>query len=234
MEEVQPPTEKGASRYTYEPLDGREFKRRIESGFSDVYLTSISIIQGIALTFLCEEVFRHDRSPELIGGDIPIPYVLMTFGTIVGVSFEYNWFVGTHRYSYKFIDTLIPYVIGFFEIGAVFNLKETSHWWFWMGLMYFSGMIAYVNSLIHYRRDGFADDEVYYMFRKNMLRSIWIVAVSATLCLTTFFTYSYLVDKFSRNIDYLYLLIYTAFLTALLLKNALFLKKLHQVFHFKH
>lgn len=216
--------------YTYEPLDRDEFKRRIESGFADVYLTSISIIQGIALTILCEEVFK-DLKPEYAIKSWP--YIAMTFGTIVGVSFEYNWFVGTHRYSYRFIDTLIPYVIGFFEIGAVFNLTN-DYWWLWMSLMYFSGMVAYINTYSHYKLSGFIDPDIYKTFRKNMRQSIFLVAISSALSFITFLTKGYFLQMFGSYLDLILFGIYIILLSALLLKNSLFIKSLHKLFTFKY
>jgi hypothetical protein len=222
--------EKTGDGHTYEPLDRDEFKRRIESGFADVYLTSISIIQGIALTILCEVVFK-----DLHVGDALArwTYIAMTFGTIVGVSFEYNWFVGTHRYSYRFIDTLIPYVIGFFEIGAVFNLGN-EYWWLWMSLMYFSGMLAYINTYTHYKLDGFVDRQVYDLFRKNMRQSIKLVAVSSILSFITFSIGNYLSQDFNPYVDMILFVVYLCLLSALLLKNSLFLKTVHKFFNFKH
>ncbi|MCX7113358.1 MAG: hypothetical protein NTX45_25270 [Proteobacteria bacterium] len=134
----------------YKPLSGVTLSERMEESFPSTYLNSISIIQGVALGLLCERVFKPDNKEVFLLFDPKaLPYILISFTSIICVLYEYNWFVGVYRWSPKPLDTICPILIGFFEIGAILNLEHPINYWFLNSLFCFSGSIGFLNTHIN-------------------------------------------------------------------------------------
>ena len=135
IERLRQHTNNKESKTIYDPTNTRVFRKRMEDSFPSIYLNGISIIQGVALGLLCEQIFK-DITPEnqnifFATWNHPIKnfYALMSLCCIICVLYEYNWFVGTYRWSQKLIDTLIPVFLGFFEIAAILNINTHYNWW---------------------------------------------------------------------------------------------------------
>lgn len=228
------------SRFIYDPLDQREFKRRMEESFAPVYLNSMSIIQGVALGLLCQQTFAPSpqQGSSAVGSGFQvsiIPYVAMAFAVIVGVSYEYNWFVGIHRWSQKFFDTLIPFILGFLEIGAILNLNQPQKWWILLTIFNVFGAVAFYNTWRNTKVDMFDKSKLFDYFKSNSRTSIFLALLSALYCLVICVSYEKL--KAGRSwyaIDMPMAMIYIAFMIGLLCKDKKFVDKAHEELSLKY
>jgi hypothetical protein len=218
--------------FIYAPLNAAEFKRRMEDSFSPIHLTSISIIQGVALGFLCQKTFMPGQ--EDASGLGNILYVAMSFVAIVGVSYEYNWFVGIHRWSQKFLDTLIPLMVGFWEIGAIFNIGQHQRWWMTTGMFILSGAMAFSNTYSNIKPLMFEDEKLFSYFRSNTLFSLFFALIGATFCFGVGTLYGPLsLNLPEYTVDIGASIIYLALFSAVLWKNRKFVDSLHEKLGFE-
>jgi hypothetical protein len=168
--------------FTYDLLDRRELKRRMGESFPNVHLTVISIIQGVALGILAQNIFVYISNIGKPGfGTIVglIPYAFLSFLIIVIVSFEYNWFVGVYRWSPKFLDTFIPFLLGIGEIAPLYSLSNPKAWWLLNAFLTFAGTIAFMNTFINTKIDMFKSEELYRRTKREFTVSILLTAGSA-------------------------------------------------------
>jgi hypothetical protein len=120
-------------------------RRRVEDSFRDIYLTLVSIIQGVALGFLAESIAagRHDLTAERAGR------IVTMFLVIVVVWQEYM--VGAVMFAWTpgILDSLVPFSLGLGEglmvaaiddditsfllyyacVGAVSFAAGVNYWW---------------------------------------------------------------------------------------------------------
>ncbi len=141
----------------YEPLDRAEFKRRTAETFPAVHLTTISVIQGVALGLLVEHVLPLTGRPQSWAP--VLIYAVASFLIIITISFEYYYFVAVYRWSPKVPDTVIPFLLGVFEISAIYYLHNPRAWWLLTGCLAGVGVIAFSNTLINSRSTMFSETE---------------------------------------------------------------------------
>lgn len=218
--------------FTYDSLNAKEFKRRMEEGFSPVYLTSISIIQGVALGLLCQQLFAVNLPSGLIPNDrtSTILYTITSFVVIVGLSYEYNWLVGIHRWTQKFIDTLIPFAIGFWEIGAIFNIANPQRWWLFISVFNLFGALAAFNTWRNCKPQMFADPKLFQFFKSSILKSV-LMALSATgYCFLISLVYATLKNSFLwYAVDLPACAFYIGTFALLLWKDQRFVDRVHEM-----
>jgi hypothetical protein len=146
----------------YRKLDRQELKTRMSEIFPDTHLTTISVVQGVALALLIGN-FLHLTQGSVDGMDAVwrrLPYALPSFGLILTISFEYYYFVAIYRWSPRFIDACVPYSLGVCEIGAIYYLDEPKVWWWWNVALAVVGTIAFLNTRVNCRRNMFANIEL--------------------------------------------------------------------------
>ena len=151
-ENTSPPTEQpGASRLVVDTLSPTTFNERLKTTFPNIYLTLISIIEGVAVYTLSvntyDYVMTFNKYPHLLGY-FPywlqyVPFSLTSFGLIVMVAFEYMWLVALFRWSPRLLDVTIPLGIGFFEILPMYYLTNPFGYCVSVALFCFSGAFAY-------------------------------------------------------------------------------------------
>ncbi len=218
--------------FTYDPLNAREFKRRMEEGFSPVYLTSISIIQGVALGLLGQQLFAVNQQSSSIPGDgmLTILYTITSFVVIVGLSYEYNWLVGIHRWPQKFIDTLLPFVIGFWEIAAIFNIANPQSWWLFISIFNLFGALAAFNTWRNCKPKMFADRKLFIFFKSSIFKSILLALSAAGYCFLVFLTYATLKSGLPWYVvDLPTSAIYIVTFALLLWKDQKFVDRVHEM-----
>ncbi|MEV6851942.1 hypothetical protein [Actinoplanes sp. NPDC051411] len=131
--------------------------------FPDTHLTTISVVQGVALALLIGN-FLGVTTGSTDGMDAVwrrLPYALPSFGLIVTISFEYYYFVAAYRWSPRFVDACIPYLLGVCEIGAIYYLDKPKVWWWWNVALAVAGAAAFLNTRANCRRSMFSTSELH-------------------------------------------------------------------------
>jgi hypothetical protein len=110
-----------------EPLNQTTLIRRSLETSPTGYLGIVSIIQGVALALLTEEA--HDR----IANKVAPSYVILTQGLalLLILAFVFYFYTITSvlfRWPPSFMDALIPFLVGPFEIVPAYYLGEGSRW----------------------------------------------------------------------------------------------------------
>ncbi len=106
------------------PLNAAEFRRRSEELFASSYLTSLGVIQSIALGGL---ILRMAETKESVLLYLQAFAVLCAILLVVT---EYSWWILIMRTTPRFPDVAFPYMLGFLEYAAILKMGELSHWWF--------------------------------------------------------------------------------------------------------
>ncbi len=206
--------------------------------FPSVYLTTVSIIQGVALGILANNTFGYVTDPETSSLDnwAPfIPYAAFSFLVIVTVSFEYNWFVGMYRWSPKVWDTLIPFLLGIAEIGPMFYLTNPRIWWLLTAALGYVAALAFLNTFLNSKREIFENDEVYGMTRRAVMSDIAISAFLGSLAVVIGLTY-----RQWGKVGYWYITdfgaitLYLVVVALWLWKESRFVRRLHQAMDLKY
>jgi hypothetical protein len=210
----------------YERLSAKELARRMAESFTSVYLTLISIIQATALYLLCQQTVTSELD------FLTALYTLMSFATIVGVSYEYNWFVGVHRWPQKFFDTLIPLALGFWEILAIYNLTHPRYWWLMIGIFTLVGAAAYWNTWANCKPEMFEDNDgglrLCKSFKSNTRYSIILALITSVLSFAFFMFYVYM-KRIWFAVDLPMAAVYIGLFTSLIWKDTKFLSEVNLV-----
>lgn len=155
-------------------LDRREFKRRVSEIFPDTHLTTISVVHGVALALLIGNFLG--LTPGSTEGTHAlwrrIPYAVPSLGLIITISFEYYYFVAVYRWSPKFVDACMPYLLGICEIGAIYYLDDPRTWWWWNVALAVVGALAFLNTWMNCHRLMFRTDEMYAFVRRYVAGDI--------------------------------------------------------------
>jgi len=125
------------------PSGDSGIQNRAKDHFPSVYLTTISIIQGVALGILVQNTFT--KLPQH-GAQI-VPYAAFTLVTIMLVSYEYMWFVALYERAPDIWDAAVPFLLGTFEAGPSFFVHDPPNWWLLTALFSLVGAAAYWYSL---------------------------------------------------------------------------------------
>jgi hypothetical protein len=96
-------------------------RRRVEESFRDIYLTLISIIQGVALGFLAQSIASHihDLTADRVGRMVTVFLVIVVVWQeyMVG-AVMFAWIPGT-------VDSLVPFLLGLCEGVMVATIDDT-------------------------------------------------------------------------------------------------------------
>ena len=119
------------------PLDAREFKRRSKEFFPASYLTSIGVIQSVAMGLLAFRILEANLTLQVA------MQMIASFLAIFLIATEYMWWLLLIRRTPRHRDVAVPYVMGIFEflaVGQVDNLE--SRWFFFMTFLTVVGVWA--------------------------------------------------------------------------------------------
>ncbi|MEI7866892.1 MAG: type II toxin-antitoxin system HicB family antitoxin [Candidatus Methylumidiphilus sp.] len=224
----------------YEKVNTGVFRGRMEDSFPSIYLNCISIIQGIALGLLCEEIFKKLTSPEkniftaFLDNPIKYIYIIMSLGCIICILYEYNWLVGTYRWSQKIQDTLIPIFLGFFEIGAILSFDNPSNWWLYTTCLNTIAVLGFINTRINTKRNMFDNRAIYSISIKNSEGSIIIMALAILITLIPTMTLNIeniktnnIIMAHQQSIEILSFIFYIIAQVTLVARDCSFIKDLH-------
>ena len=163
--------------HVFDPLNKKEFKSRMAESFPAVYLTAISIIQGVALGILASNTFCYIKDPNLAEPWIRfLPYSVTSLIFLIVVTYEYTWFVGIFKYSPKIWDTIIPFVLGASEIAPMFYLTNPRIWWVLVTIFCFFGAWGFLNTLRNCKEPMFGENEQAYRRTRNTLK--WDISIA--------------------------------------------------------
>ena len=221
----------------YQPLDQEQFKSRMNESFPSVYLTLISIIQGVALGILAQNTFGYISTESVSNIEVfrMIPYAILSFLTIVTVSFEYNWFVGIYRWSPKIWDTLIPLLLGMSQIGSLYFLRMPEVWWILNALFAIIGVVAFNNTENNQHRDMFIKNGIYKKTKKEVLIDMTIsLTISPILFLVGIYYKVTPIIYFWHTFEIIGFIIYLVGFIYLLYKDEKFVKYMHDAYKLKY
>ncbi len=95
------------------PLNAAEFRRRSEEMFAGSYLSSIGVIQSVALGGLVLKIAESPTSTVLmLEGMTAILAILL-------VVTEYTWWLIIMRKTPSFLDAVFPYLLGILEYVSI-------------------------------------------------------------------------------------------------------------------
>lgn len=221
----------------YDSLNRQEFKTRMVNSFPSVYLTLISIIQGVALGILAQNTFecmRNLKDPNVENVITLLPYVVLSFFNIVILSFEYSWFVGVFRWSPKFWDIFIPFFLGIMEINPLYFLDNPKLWWSLNAGFVFAGTIAYINTFVNCKTDMFEITDIYKYTKRRSLENVLVTILPLIIFIITAIYH----DRFFK-LYYWHLVEVIAFIFYLsvdifiIYRGQMFVKDLHHKYEYK-
>ncbi len=234
-EHTNPPDKKESLEPVFDKLDKQRFKRRSGDSFPSVYLTTISIIQGVALGILATQTYGCYKTPsdELIKY---IPYSIVCFLNIICVSFEYTWFVGLFKWPPKLMDTVIPFCLGALQITPMFFLGTPEIWWPATMFFYFGAIIGFSNTIWNCKSTLFSDEyhraykRVVNALRKNIL---WVSLATVNCLVATFFCNQFEQTEGNTFLgEYIFVLVLLFIGISMLLRDEKYMTKLHEDFGF--
>jgi hypothetical protein len=107
----------------------RRLKEGVSEGLRSSYLTALSIIQGVAFATL---IFNGADAAEAAIKDDPkvsvFFLIIISFGNLILVWFEYSWLIRFRTRHPMFIDALIPFLVGAGEVAPTFFFNDP-FWW---------------------------------------------------------------------------------------------------------
>ena len=170
-----------ASMRVFTPLDRNEYKTRCESLIPTIYLTFISIIEGVALGLLAQQFFTFSSDSKSHIEDLYVraPYALSTFLSMVIVTYEYIVLTLVERYSYQLLDTIILFGLGLFQIGPSFFLSDPLWWWATNAVFCAAGVIAFINELYRSKEYAFAEKGIYHMTKRKLQFDVCVSVMAA-------------------------------------------------------
>jgi hypothetical protein len=138
----------------------KEFQSGVATNYPTIYLTLISIIQGVALGCLSYQTWTIFKDKCLLQGLLFLPYAGISLGVLIIVVMEYSLFVLLYQpksdHKNKLVDyrqflgwrpTAIPFVLGILEVGPMLFMDKPKYWWIATGLFCFFGIFAFINSI---------------------------------------------------------------------------------------
>jgi len=213
----------------FKRLDQEEFRHRMQSSFPAVYLTIISIIQGVAMGILVYNTFEYIKDPKITGCYVRfLPYSAMCFIFLIVVTREYTWLVGTLKWSPKVLDTIIPFVLGLSEIIPVFYLTSPHIWWLLVAILCFVGSAAFSNTLWNCKKSMFGENEKAYSRTVSALKWDRLIALIATDI--SIFSWI-LLPKKVWYLEKVFLILLLVCVVAIMYKDEKFIKALHKDFN---
>lgn len=154
--------------------------------FTNVYFTTLSIIQGVALGILIQNSLRS----YIEHGAQTIPYSVFGLLTIILISYEYTLFVVMFRRPARLLDTALPLLLGVFESAPSFFLAEKRlrypSWWLMTAVFGIVGALAYGYSLTASSTHARWKARAVKITRRSLWLDIAFSSIGTILCGTAF------------------------------------------------
>lgn len=169
-------------------LNKEEFRERTGELFSSYYMTTVSIVQGVALAMFIQNVFNSSYDP------FAYFRVVISFLYIVTVTYEYATFAGIWRWPHRIWDVVIPLLLGVAQSAPSYFLHDPIKWW-WASLgLIGCGFFAYYNTGSQLTRDRFEEgttgNKAYEITWGVSARGYWLMAAGVPLCFVAIALYT--------------------------------------------
>jgi hypothetical protein len=128
------------------PSDG---SRDIKETFTQIYLTLMSVIQGVALGYLATAIDDSYNDLSLVNWIL----VAATFSQIVGI--WHNSIIATIMSAWipTLADSIIPFLVGAGELFLIASIRASLQAWLAiMAILSMAYLLAYLNHSMHMRR----------------------------------------------------------------------------------
>jgi hypothetical protein len=137
------------------------------------YQTIIAIIQGVALGILINAAAPLILKPASLSSRIEnVGQLASALSSIVIVSYEYLWFTPIMRWAPRFLDCLIPYVLGIFETVPILLMNKSSQWWMAMAVFLAISAGAFGRSYFRYSKEIFNNNDNEFQEIRRLLRKL--------------------------------------------------------------
>jgi len=227
-------------------LNEGEFKSRMGESFPSIYLTIISIIQGVALGILANQIdklFFHPAQGTTLARAwfLIVPYCIFSFSSILIVAYQYAWFIGLFKWSPTFWDIFFPFILGLSEIMPIFFLDNPAAWMLCTSIFSFTGILAWRNTLIHCTTYTFGEEYKALESTKKILiqniKTALLVGLSLFILAILMFLLKY--DYLEKSIFLWYFevpafLIFAVCAYSTFKKGEKFMKELHEDFGYDY
>jgi hypothetical protein len=160
-------------------LNSVTYAERLKRTFPGIYLTLISIVQGVAVYTLSYVTTLYWGKGAASAWLPYVPFSLTSFVVIVVVTFEYTWFVALFHWQPKVLDVTIPLALGLFEILPMYYFASPIWWRLFTAFLCLGGAAAYA-----YPWYNLAQVEIHPAYRdahRAVFRSYYIWNISACL-----------------------------------------------------
>jgi hypothetical protein len=120
--------------------------RRIKDDFTSTYLTLVSIVQGVVLSTLVVNVTTSARDHHLA-----LPVILEGVNSFLMIVILWNeYMMGSNAFEWvpAIFDSIVPFALAITELFIVNSIGDAKAWLLFMGLAWFAGMFAFVNSYV--------------------------------------------------------------------------------------
>ncbi len=140
------------------PLDAESFANLMGDTFRSANMALTSVVQGVAFGVLLLNAYQIFLRP---GAEFPwhiVVYPLMSFISLVTVTFEYSHYVGVFGRAVNVTDVYLPYLVGITEIAPMFFFSRVNLWWFCQGVFVLVAAISWLNSARHCSDEVFGEN----------------------------------------------------------------------------
>lgn len=205
------------------PLTAKAFRSRLEVNSAPTFLTLISIIQGVTLSFLVQNTDTMLSDPESKTSPHFLVFPAFSLLIIVSVFFLYSYFVNIDWRPPSIWEALIPFAIGVTQIIPTFYFNDPQIWYFAMAGMFVASTIGLANTYFGTKSEEFGSclPRSYRLTRKETLLNIGITAGLAEISLLA----SWLRDPDQRQVytfDWSVMAIFFTGCICLLIKSEFF------------
>lgn len=133
-------------------INGQKYKEDLEELFPSIYLTMLSMIQGVVFGFLLYNLYINfhlipdNKIQQYISFGI---FFLISLFTLILIWYDYLYNIVLRRCP-NFKDAIFPFLFGIFQVGMAFNLTRPPVFMIFAFGVGFVGCLAYHNTRIAY------------------------------------------------------------------------------------
>lgn len=195
--------------------------RVIDYTFSSATLTILSIIQGVSLSILANNIYtaygnsKSDYSFFL--------YSALSFSILIVIWYEYLWITIILRWIPTWMDAVIPFVLGAIEISLTFFITNPRFWLVFSILLGAGAVVAYNIRRRYISREDFEKDKIgedsYQICKKHAIRCMITSSILAFIAAILFLFYCIFSDvlfEIKFGINFLDIISFVLIITGLI------------------
>jgi hypothetical protein len=175
-----------------EPLDPKVLARRAVELTPVGYLTIVSIIQAVALSFLATNIFTmwdQNQSQKVLA-------TVQSLALFILLVFVFHFYVSMTmflRWRPSFLDSLVPFAIGAVEVPPVLLLGRSTPWMVSLELFWLFASLGLISTMTYSKREQFGSVDAAHYVLVRYLRGVFAVCLTMLLLIafTVFLTQRY-------------------------------------------